>query len=712
MKRTNLLALTLLLLLCAVSQGAFKFVAWSDNRPYDPANRARFVWMLQQMNLIVKGDVPIPLFHVVPGDYDLTSITEADIAEWSLIQTWYLVPGNHDPERLSESNSAKDLPETDPQARFLFLNEYQCPAGTHDCSLGRVCPDALDWLEIECQLAPPGYPIFVVGHEPAFPENRHTSDSLNLYPEERDAFWDLLVQYGATYICGHTHYYSTYSSDGATQIDVGNAGALGESNQTFVVFEVDGSNVSYTAYRIDYNVSVSPKASNPNPENGAENVPVDTVLSWIAGIDAVSHDVYFGTTDSPTFIQNQLGTTYGPAAMNYETTYYWRIDEFDGSNIHTGDLWSFTTEILVPELPWSDGFESGSFAAGGWTTSGNASVSSKADYSGIYGAEIKGTAWIEKAVSTVGFSNINVTYVSSTKGLDSDEYLYVEWYDGSAWNRLEATQDTAWSSQDNSVCGPGADDNAAFKLRFRTNASNSAEYAYVDDVEISCTSSEPVHDHDVAVMAITAPTSVIAGGTATIDVTVENQGMFEETFNVTLTDTPPLDGTAGAVTVSPQTITLGSGGSTTVSFSWDTADATLGDHTLDATAVPVTGETDTADNSMSTTSTVTEAGATIHVESIEMSLLQTGKNWKAVAKIVISPTQAGATVVGDWYLKGSVIQTGATGVTDGGGYTEITSPPKKAKSGDIFKFVVTDVILSGYVYDPGQGVTEGSDTVP
>ena len=34
--------------------------------------------------------------------------------------------------------------------------------------------------------------IFVFGHKPAFPENRHTTDSLNAHSANRDGFWALL----------------------------------------------------------------------------------------------------------------------------------------------------------------------------------------------------------------------------------------------------------------------------------------------------------------------------------------------------------------------------------------------------------------------------------------------------------------------------------------------------------------------------------------
>jgi len=104
--------------------------------------------------------------------------------------------------------------------------------------------------------------------------------------------------------------------------------------------------------------------------------------------------------------------------------------------------------------------------------------------------------------------------------------------------------------------------------------------------------------HDVAVTAIAAPSSVVAGDIIAIDVTVQNQGRFNETFDIVLTDD------TGTVTIGAQPASLAASGSAMVSFSWDTTNAEPGSHTLTATAGPVADETDTADNSRSTTVTV------------------------------------------------------------------------------------------------------------
>jgi hypothetical protein len=59
------------------------------------------------------------------------------------------------------------------------------------------------------------------------------------------------------------------------------------------------------------------------------------------------HYVYFG--DNPDTVANATGgppqtkTTFDPGTLGLEKTYYWRVDEFDGSATHKGKVWSFTT---------------------------------------------------------------------------------------------------------------------------------------------------------------------------------------------------------------------------------------------------------------------------------------------------------------------------------------------------------------------------------
>jgi hypothetical protein len=85
------------------------------------------------------------------------------------------------------------------------------------------------------------------------------------------------------------------------------------------------------------------QASSPSPSNGATSVSVNANLSWSAGVDATSHNVYFGTSSPGTFLGNQSVTTFDPGTMAILTAHYWRIDEVNAFGTTTGQVWSFTT---------------------------------------------------------------------------------------------------------------------------------------------------------------------------------------------------------------------------------------------------------------------------------------------------------------------------------------------------------------------------------
>ena len=97
-----------------------------------------------------------------------------------------------------------------------------------------------------------------------------------------------------------------------------------------------------------WSFTVPPKeAYEPDPANGAKFLGTGVTLGWMPGIGAKLHTVYFGSnpddvTDA-TSGASQTAATYNPGALDPGTTYYWRVDEFDGAQTHTGNLWSFTT---------------------------------------------------------------------------------------------------------------------------------------------------------------------------------------------------------------------------------------------------------------------------------------------------------------------------------------------------------------------------------
>jgi hypothetical protein len=130
----------------------------------------------------------------------------------------------------------------------------------------------------------------------------------------------------------------------------------------------------------------------PKPSNGAVDIKQTTALSWLPSDHAAEHHVYFGTdkamvrnadTGSPEYKGDRtLGSeSYDPGELEWDTTYYWRIDEVNNANADSpwiGPLWSFTTaNFLVVDdmesynnlnedepgsnriyLAWIDGFDS------------------------------------------------------------------------------------------------------------------------------------------------------------------------------------------------------------------------------------------------------------------------------------------------------------------------------------------------------------------
>jgi len=99
-------------------------------------------------------------------------------------------------------------------------------------------------------------------------------------------------------------------------------------------------------------ISVPGNATNPNPKNGLTNVTKTLTLSWASGIDASSHDIYFGTTNPPQFIKNQIDTIYNPGEILENTIYYWQINEKNNVGTTKGKVWSFSisTNLLIDTI--------------------------------------------------------------------------------------------------------------------------------------------------------------------------------------------------------------------------------------------------------------------------------------------------------------------------------------------------------------------------
>ncbi|NQT03842.1 MAG: hypothetical protein HQ580_17580, partial [Planctomycetes bacterium] len=93
----------------------------------------------------------------------------------------------------------------------------------------------------------------------------------------------------------------------------------------------------------------------PMPSHGAVDVTQTQILTWVASNNANSHQVYFGMdkdavriadTGSPEYkgSKNLGSESYDPGKLEWDSTYYWRVDEVEnGGTTQKGIVWNFTT---------------------------------------------------------------------------------------------------------------------------------------------------------------------------------------------------------------------------------------------------------------------------------------------------------------------------------------------------------------------------------
>ncbi len=121
----------------------------------------------------------------------------------------------------------------------------------------------------------------------------------------------------------------------------------------------------------------------PAPANGDVDVTQTPTLTWMPGVFTDTHEIYFGADAASLELKgsgNLGGESFEPGQLEWNTTYYWRIDEVNNANADspwTGPLWSFTTAnfLIVDDmesyndinegepgsnriyLAWADGFD-------------------------------------------------------------------------------------------------------------------------------------------------------------------------------------------------------------------------------------------------------------------------------------------------------------------------------------------------------------------
>ena len=137
--------------------------------------------------------------------------------------------------------------------------------------------------------------------------------------------------------------------------------AAASANRSLIIngFEIDTVNPHH-------------KAVKPSPVNEDEHWPNESALTWTAPATATAHQLYFGadasaimsaTPSSPEFKGSLSSASYPLPLLDQMQTYYWRVDEINGTNAAPvkGEVWRFRTRALA--FPTAEGY--GRFARGG-----------------------------------------------------------------------------------------------------------------------------------------------------------------------------------------------------------------------------------------------------------------------------------------------------------------------------------------------------------
>ncbi len=160
-------------------------------------------------------------------------------------------------------------------------------------------------------------------------------------------------------------------------------------------------------------------AREPKPADGAVDVDVETTLSWRAGREAASHDVYLGTSaDDLALAAVADEASFTPGDLVFGNVYYWKIDEVNEAAspaMWESDLWTFTTAeyAMIDDIEsYTDDIDAGEAVFQTWIDGWTNETGSVVGY--------VDAPFAEKAVVQSGEQSMPVAYDNTTSPFYSE----------------------------------------------------------------------------------------------------------------------------------------------------------------------------------------------------------------------------------------------------------------------------------------------------
>ncbi len=329
----------------------------------------------------------------------------------------------------------------------------------------------------EASTPPPGQP-----GSPT-PSNGAGSVSIN-----QDLSWS-----AASGAASYNVYFGTSSSLGAGQL-LGNQAGTSRDVGTMAFsatyyWRIDAVNASGTttgstwSFTTEADTPAPPgQPGSPTPSNNATSVSIDQDLAWSSASGATSYAVYFGETTSPAFQGTQGGTNFSLGQLDYETTYYWRVDASNGGGTTAGQLWSFTTEVDPntgggETVIFADSFDGTASTA--WVSNDRVRTRSSWAYAGTGGTRIRRGRYLEVTVNASGYTGLRLECARETKRLDNGEFLTIS-VNGNTVEQITGT--SGWITSDIDLVNYAGQ--GSVTIRFAVNANRNNEKAFLDEFAV------------------------------------------------------------------------------------------------------------------------------------------------------------------------------------------------------------------------------------